>query len=81
MALYLDRTPRDTLREWTILGHLNLSSGIPFRPSCHPHAHTQRSIPAVHALVSKHLRLPPQVLQPRVGSLHNPDRPTFLHDQ
>jgi len=65
----------------TSIRYSHLSQRLPIRSSSHSYAHSLRSIPAFHTSLPKHIRLPPQILQPCMGSQHDPARPTVLHDK
>ena len=49
-------------------------------PPGNPHAHPLRPLPTLHPPLPQHLRLPPQILQPRLGGQHHPNRAPLLHD-
>jgi len=61
--------------------YTHLSQRLPLRSPSNPYAHSVWSISAIHPPLPQHIRLPPQILQPCLGSQHNPAWSAIFHDK
>lgn len=81
MALHPHGPPKYPLCEWSILGHAPLPTHLPLCSALDPHAHALRPLSTFNPPLPFDFRLPPQILQPRVGSLDYTDRLDVVHDE